>query len=265
MQTALTPAPKPRRLSHYGFAIVFVAMAIFLSLVLPTLLFDGALLAVLLIALRMIWVFAESWVSQVIRRLVQRPEPPLPPKEKFIVGWTGMRGVIALAAAISLPELLDDGTAFPQRDVLIFLAFSVILVTLVVQGLSLPWLIRKLGLADLGSANGEEHRARRQMLSAAIDRIQDLGSTEAHGNEEILADMLHHYQQRLDETNTSSASASWDGTNYDQYRRLENELRAVERSTVLHLRERNQINDEVLRTLERELDLLDARYLTVHG
>jgi CPA1 family monovalent cation:H+ antiporter len=235
------------------------------KLSLLTLLFDGALLAALLITLRMIWVFAESWVSQVIRRLIKRPEPLAPAKERFIIGWTGMRGVIALAAAISLPELLDDGTAFPQRDVLIFLTFCVILVTLVAQGLSLPWMIRKLGLAALNGANGEECRARRQMLSAAIDRIQDLRGSEAHGNEEMLADMLHHYQQRLEEASMAAATTAVDGANYDQYRRLESELRTVERSTILRLRDRNQINDEVLRTLERELDLLDARYLSIHA
>ncbi len=68
-----------------------------------------------------------------MRRLIKRPAPSVPGKETFIVGWTGMRGVIAMAAAISLPELLDDGTAFPQRDVPIFLTFCVILITLAVQ------------------------------------------------------------------------------------------------------------------------------------
>lgn len=231
---------------------------------LPALLFDGALLAVVLIALRMIWVFAESWISQIMRRLIKRTEARVPSGETFIVGWTGMRGVIALAAAISLPELLDDGTAFPQRNVLIFLTFCVILVTLVVQGLSLPLLIRKLGLVAATGANAEERQARREMLSAAINQIRILRSREDAGDEETLADLLHHYQQRLGEANQTFKPDAPGLANYETYRNLSSQLRAVERSTVLRLRDQNKINDEVLRTLERELDLLDARYLPTH-
>jgi monovalent cation/hydrogen antiporter len=231
---------------------------------LSTLLLDAALLVAVLIALRLIWVFAESWISQAIRRRLKRPQLPVPAKESFIVGWTGMRGVISLAAAISLPELLNDGTAFPQRNVLIFLTFSVILFTLVAQGLSLPFLIRKLGLATKAGESGERRQARRQMLMAAINEIRNLHHAEVSGDRELLADLLHHYQERLDETNAASSTESFEMATYAQYRRLESHLRAVERSTLLLLRDQNEINDEVLRGLERELDLLDARHLSNH-
>jgi|ERR1700739_88547 len=232
------------------------------NLSLPVLLFDGFLLTFVLVALRMTWVFAESWITHGLRRLVGRTDLRLPPKEQFIIGWTGMRGVIALAAAISLPELLDDGTAFPQRNVLIFLTFCVILVTLVLQGLSLPLLIRKLGLAGGASASEEERQGRRQMLAAAINEIHTLRSRKDEENDEILADLLHHYEQQLEETGTPIATTRLKTTSYDQYRRIESQLRSVERSAILHLRDQNKINDEVLRTLERELDLKDANRLT---
>ena len=235
------------------------------NLSLPTLMFDGALLAAVLIALRMTWVFAEVWITQGLRRLMKVTEPRLPTKGVFVVGWTGMRGVISLAAAISLPELLDDGTAFPQRNVLIFLTFCVILITLVGQGLSLPALIRKLGLAAAGGGDGEECLARRAMLEAAIDRIRDLRRADIPWREEPLTDLLHHYQQRLEEANAPPALKTADVDKYEQYRDLEGQLRAVERSTALRLRDQNRINDEVLRTLERELDLLDARNLSSRG
>jgi hypothetical protein len=80
----------------------------------------------------------------------------------------------------------------------------------------------------------------------------------------MLADLLHHYQQRLDDANASSATAALDVANYAQYRELEGRLRAVERSAILRMRDQNQINDEVLRRLERELDLLDARHISTH-
>jgi len=235
------------------------------GLSLPSLLRDGALLATVLIALRMAWVYAESWIAYVIRRLVKRPAARAPAKETFIVGWTGMRGVIVLAAAMSLPELLDDGSAFPQRDVLIFLAFCVILATLVAQGLSLPLLIRKLGLAGAPSPNCEENEARRRILLAAINHIQDFRSRDNPADEEALADLLHQYQQRLEETEYTSTARTSDVTNYESYRLLSSQLRAVERSAVLHLLDQNTINDEVLRTLERELDLMDARFPSSHA
>ena len=231
---------------------------------LPRLVLAGALLASMLIALRLFWVFAESWTSHAIRRLLKRPAPAQPAKEMFIIGWTGMRGVIALAAAISLPELLKDGSPFPERDILIFLTFSVILVTLVAQGLSLPLLIRKLDLVSPPGATGEEKLGRRYMLSAAINHIRDLRSKAVPEEEEPLADLLHHYQQRLEEANSTSTTKTSNVADYEQYHSLSSKLRAVERSAILRLRNQNTINDEVLRTLERELDLIDARFLSSH-
>jgi Na+/H+ antiporter len=118
------------------------------------LVFDTTLLIVFLIALRVAWVFAASWITFGVRRLVRQNAPRPRANEDFLLGWTGMRGVIGLAAAMTIPEAIDSGAAFPQRDILIFLSFAVILATLVVQGLSLPWVIRKLGLG--ASAKTEE-------------------------------------------------------------------------------------------------------------
>lgn len=111
------------------------------------LLLDAAVLIFLLIALRLAWVHTVSWMMFGLRRLMQRPAARPRTNEAFLVGWTGMRGVIALAAAMSLPELNNAGSTFPQRDLMIFLTFVVILVTLVVQGLSLPALISRLRLS----------------------------------------------------------------------------------------------------------------------
>jgi CPA1 family monovalent cation:H+ antiporter len=108
--------------------------------------FDAAFLIALLVALRLTWVFAESWIEFGVHLLFKRPASRPRSNENFFIGWTGMRGVITLAAAMALPEYVDSGAPFPQRDILIFLTFSVILVTLVAQGLSLPWIIRNLGL-----------------------------------------------------------------------------------------------------------------------
>jgi CPA1 family monovalent cation:H+ antiporter len=115
---------------------------------------DAAILVVLLIALRLGWVYSLSWLGFGIRRAMGRRAPRPQANQTFLIGWTGMRGVIALAAAMSLPETVDSGAPFPQRDMLIFLAFCVILATLIVQGLTLPPLIRRLGLSADAAMDG---------------------------------------------------------------------------------------------------------------
>jgi monovalent cation/hydrogen antiporter len=119
------------------------------------LLLDALILVVLLIALRLIWVYAVSWAVFALRKALRQPAERPVANETFLVGWTGMRGVIALAAAMSLPDVVDSGAAFPQRDLLIFLTFCVILVTLVAQGVSLPLLIRKLRLIPASATVAE--------------------------------------------------------------------------------------------------------------
>ena len=126
-----------------------------------------------MIVLRLLWVFPGTALAYWIRRRVLHQNEPRPPaRQIFVTGWTGMRGVIALAAALSLPEHLADGSPFPQRNLIIFLTFSVILVTLVLQGLTLPALIRALGLAGATGANCEETEARRIMAEAALETIE---------------------------------------------------------------------------------------------
>jgi NhaP-type Na+/H+ or K+/H+ antiporter len=108
-------------------------------------------------------------------RELHQPEPFPNPRSIFIVGWAGMRGVIALAAAISLPEVLNNGAPFPQREMMIFLTFCVIFVTLVLQGLTLPPLIRYLGMASVGR-NPEEEKAHRAMVERLLPTFSMLAT-----------------------------------------------------------------------------------------
>lgn len=113
------------------------------------LLLYAALFSTFLISLRLFWTFPGAYVSHLIRTRALRQNQQRPdPRQTFVIGWTGMRGVIALASAMSLPKVLADGSFFPHRDLIVFLTFSVIVVTLVFQGLTLPPLIRILGLAE---------------------------------------------------------------------------------------------------------------------
>ena len=227
---------------------------------LATLVLYGALFSGLVIALRVIWVFPGAFVSQLIRtRVLHQSITPPTARGILVVGWAGMRGVIALAAAIALPQTLADGSPFPQRNLIIFLAFSVILVTLVGQGLTLPWLVRILRASDPPGPNLEEEAARREVLQAALAHLEDSRKKAENEFDAIYEDLAGHYRQRLaavtgkDDTETGVSPA-----HQKHLSRLSRDLLRVERQTALRLRNEGQINDETLRQLEYELDLREA-------
>jgi monovalent cation/hydrogen antiporter len=226
---------------------------------------DAALFSVMVIGLRLIWMYPGAWISFWIRtHFAGSKEKPPRSKEIFLLGWTGMRGVLALAAAISLPEYLNNGLPFPQRNMMLFLTFSIILTTLVVQGLSLPAIIRKLAIGGNPSENAELVSARRAMFEAALGCLDGMRDHKKPGDDWIVEDLAHHYQQRLDLLNLdrSKAQIAIRG-DYREYRTVSRYLRSVERAALIELFTQNQINDEVLRELERELDLEDARAVSV--
>jgi monovalent cation/hydrogen antiporter len=221
----------------------------------------GGLFSLLVIALRLIWIYPGAHLAYLIRikLLHQNVEPPSG-RQIFIVGWTGMRGVIALAAAISLPETLADGSPFPQRNLILFLTFCVILVTLVVQGLSLPPLIRLLGLAGAGGEHCEEEEARRIIASGALAHLEEARGQDLPEFNSVYDDLAKRYAQRLaslrKETNDEDELST---KSMDRYRGVLKELLREERKTAVRLRNDGRINDEVLRKLEHELDLSETR------
>ncbi len=136
---------------------------------LPALILDGAALSLLLILLRTLWVFPSAILAHLLRtRIAHRQEKAPKARRMFVIGWTGMRGVVSLAAALALPATLDDGSPFPYRNLIVFLTFCVIVVTLVAQGITLPLVIRALGLGGAPMPNCEEEEARRIVAEAAL-------------------------------------------------------------------------------------------------
>jgi NhaP-type Na+/H+ or K+/H+ antiporter len=220
----------------------------------------GAAFSGLVIALRLIWVFPAAHLSFFIRKhfLHQKEKAP-PARQLFIIGWAGMRGVISLAAALSLPETIANGKPFPYRDLIVFLTFSVILVTLVLQGLSLPRLIRALGLAGEADPNSHELEARRLVVQAALEYLQELRSQDDPRFSTVYDDLEQHYKQRLaalsghdqEDANTAELRA--------RYLELSRKLLAVERQTSIQLRKEDRITDDVVRRIERELDLAETQ------
>ena len=229
------------------------------------LIFYGLFFSAIVIALRIIWVFPGAFISYFIRRhLLHQNEPWPGSRNVFVVGWTGMRGVLALAAAISLPEFLADGSAFSQRNLIIFMTFCVILVTLVLQGLTLPPLIRALGLSQTSGSNKEEQDARRKLLEAALAWLVDASAKSDKADVIVYKDLTRLYQNRLEllqdrgdhETDEAHKAHT---TSRELRRDALRSLIKVERDTALNLRNNGKINDEVLRRIEYELDLSDTR------
>src|SRR5689334_3378621 len=223
-----------------------------------SLLLYGGLFSLMVIVLRLFWVFPGAMLAYWIRRHVLRQNESRPPaRQIFVTGWTGMRGVIALAAALSLPEYLADGSPFPQRNLIIFLTFSVILVTLVLQGLTLPALIRALGLAGGAGPNCEETEARRIMAEAALQELDKAGKDVEPDFAALYEDLKEHYRRRL------SSLPQGDGTSdgaYEKFVTVSLDLLRIERETAVKLRNSGRISDEVLRQLLLELDSSETRH-----
>jgi Na+/H+ antiporter len=231
-----------------------------LSVSAEALVLSAGTLVLVVIALRLAWVYPGAYLSFLLtQKFSNQPAPPISSRAVFIVSWTGMRGVVSLAAAMSLPEVLANGKAFPQRNMIIFLTFCVIFVTLVLQGMTLPTLIRRLGLAGQEETNLEEEKARRKILHIALKHLDSMRAKDRPEFDFVYEHVAEHYRARL-------AAAGGDGeaaeeshpVDMERYREITRKLREVERSTALKLRNENVINDAVLRSLQAELDLLDV-------
>jgi Na+/H+ antiporter len=217
----------------------------------------GGLFSALVIVLRLLWMFPGAKIAYFIRNHLMHQNVPTPnAKQTFIVGWTGMRGVVALAAAISLPEQLADGRDFPYRNLIIFLTFSVILVTLVLQGLTLPPLIRALGLAGTKGRNREEEEGRRTMINAALAFLKEQKKVDGKEFGDVYEEIEERYRHRLGELRgEGEEGAEEEAAHVGRFVELSRELLRIERHTVVRLRNEGKLNDEVLRRIEHELDL----------
>jgi monovalent cation/hydrogen antiporter len=212
---------------------------------------------------RLIWNFPGAYLATLIRRRILHQREAMPGvRQIFVVGWTGMRGVISLAAAIALPQTFANGTPFTQRSMIIFLAFSAILVTLVLQGFTLPPLIRVLGLAGASTSHStEEGEARRTILTAALQYLEDARENAKTELVEVYDDLSQHYRARLASLKEdSSADGLAAPMFYNQYLEVSRKLLKIERQTAIQLRNERRISDELLRDLEHELDLSESKF-----
>jgi CPA1 family monovalent cation:H+ antiporter len=178
----------------------------------------------------------------------------------MIVAWSGMRGAVSLAAALALPLRTDAGAPFPDRNLLIFLTFAVIFATLVVQGLTLPMLIRRLGVAADDSEAQEELRARLAAAKAAIDQI-DLLQEEEWTRDDTLERMRGLYEYRKRRFAARAGKIEDDG--YEDrsltYQRTVQTVLVAQREALVQLRDDGTISNDVMNRVVRELDLEESR------
>jgi CPA1 family monovalent cation:H+ antiporter len=214
----------------------------------------AALVSLTVIGVRFVWVFAVLHAPKWIARRVSSW------RGAVFLSWAGMRGALSLAAALALPLETDAGVPFPGRELILFLTFSVILVTLVGQGLTLPLVIRVLGLEDDGLEEREDAKARIRAAEAAIARLAELESEEwvredtAERVRGLYGFRASRFRARFDDADDGSI----EGRSQD-YQRLRRELLEAERSAVLDLRRSGVISNDVWLRVARDLDLEEQR------
>ena len=249
--------------------LVFLLMGLQLPLILADIrgysharmLLYGAAFSAVLIALRLLWMYPAALITYKIRRYVQHQEEHVPPARGiFVLGWTGMRGVVALAAANSLPYTLANGAPFQQRNMIVFLTFSVILVTLVLQGLTLPAVMRMLGLNGEAKNGCDEGEARRLLIRRAMAHLEDCKPDDDDALQHAYDDILHQYEHRLESIVDCGPGIPAEDRHARSMLNVMLETVQAEREELLGLRDDGRIDESIYRLLERELDLSESRF-----
>jgi Na+/H+ antiporter len=222
----------------------------------------AALVYAALVGTRFFWFFATPYLHPVFDRLLRNRYLRAPWQESLVMAWSGMRGAVSLAAALAVPLVTDTGEAFPVRDLILFLTFSAILATLVLQGLTLGPLIRWLRLrGDEEADTIAELKARREGAHAALERLEQLGKDELV-SPSALERMVEYNEERIQryEAGIQAGGPTQEYTESSSaWRDWRRELIAAEREVIVSLRNRGEISPEVMRRIQRDLDLEESR------
>ncbi|MGI4757342.1 MAG: Na+/H+ antiporter [Janthinobacterium lividum] len=222
----------------------------------------GLVFSLVLIVLRLVWMYPAAKAAHFLRTHLQHQNEPGPQvRGVFMLGWTGMRGVVALAAASSLPYTLGNGQPFAQRNMIVFLTFCVILVTLVVQGITLPAVVNLLKLNGGAQQDGcDEGEARRKLLRRALEYLQSCRTTDEPNLQHAYDDLLHQYGHRLDSIVDCGPGLPAEDRHARTMANVMLETVRIEREELIGMRESGQVDDRIYRLLERELDLSESRF-----
>jgi Na+/H+ antiporter len=223
---------------------------------------SAVVVSAVVITARFVWMYPATYLPRWLFPTLKRRDPSPSWQWPFLLAFTGVRGIVSLAAALAIPLATVNGQPFPYRDLILFLTFAVILVTLVGQGLMLPWVIRALGLAHVGrgerhTERTEEHVARRQAIEAAIGRLDQLAA-ERHLSQEIVQPIRSQHRDRLKHIKNRSDRDHSHRKLLELRDEIELLLLAAERQKINELFRSGKLKDEVRRRIERELDVREA-------
>lgn len=224
----------------------------------PTVIMYGVIISIVTILVRIIWVYPGTYLPRMISKKIRKNEPYPHWKAVFIVAWSGMRGVISLAAALSIPLTLGAGESFPFRNEIILITFIVILITLVFQGLSLPFIIRKLNIEVKDNTDQQEMEIQLYLVNAILEHLDTNYSEEIKSEApfRMLYERYNHYRQLQEKQIKKRAPAS---PIIPKYFESLLELVDVRRKALEELREENKYPDELLRNIEKGIDHEEAR------
>lgn len=230
---------------------------------------SAAVVCAVVIVARFIWMFPAIYLPRWLFPAIARADPSPPWQWPFALAFTGIRGTVSLAAALAIPLTTENGAVFPARDRILFLTFSVILVTLVGQGLMLPAVMRALGLANAGrrerhAERVEESTARRQAIEAALERLNQL-ATERDLTHDLVRALRTQLRDRLKNVEHQSVGDDGHERLIEPHEELECILIAAERQRVNDLYRAGKLKDEARRRIERELDLREAQFDSARG
>ena len=223
---------------------------------------SAAVVSIVVIVTRFAWIYPATYLPRRLFPWIERRDPSPPWQWPFMLAFTGVRGIVSLAAALAIPFAVANGQPFPDRDLILFLTFSVILVTLVGQGLMLPPVIHALGLAHAGrrerdADRAQELEARRLAIEAAMERLDQLRA-ERDLTEDIVHPLRARHRDRLRHVERRSDGDDRSRKLTELHDEIERVLIAAERDQINDLFRSGKLKDEARRRIERELDLREA-------
>ena len=212
-------------------------------------------IAAAVVIVRVLWVFPGAYLPRLLSKRIRSREAAPGPRLVFLVGWAGIRGSVTLAAALSIPLLTASGAPFPGRNLVILLASSVIVITLLLNALTLPLFIRWFGIRASGPAETEERAARIATAQAAADAIRrELPRLQRPEEVDFARRLLAEYEQRLHDHTANSERRTRLAALRDAEKRIRLAALSAERDELMQLRDGDVINDEVLRVVQTDID-----------
>jgi CPA1 family monovalent cation:H+ antiporter len=229
----------------------------------PRLVRDAVIVAITIVAVRFVWVFSVPYLVRLVDRRPSQRERRVGAGPRVVIAWSGLRGGVSMAAALALPLATDAGTPLPGRDLIVFVTFVVVLVTVVGQGLTLPALAERIGTTVAADSERQaELRARLAVSKAALATLESIA--QDHSADAPPSETLDRLRQRFESRKRRDATRAGiidDGREDDAVarRRLMRQVLQAQRRTLIQLRNSGQISNDVMHLLERELDIEESQ------